>query len=206
MTRHCWSVRAGVSRRACGVAGMLAALVVSAVLAGCNEPPAVNPWRDDSIPRSVYGTASSEAIVQAGQAPAVRVRNLPQVAAPVARNEVPHYPLWWEDPFEDQGDNNDEFAWTWQDYLDMPYGLGRFMLNTMGWPVSAVVTPPGTPMVSDGVVEKVHDAKRGVSPDPVAGPADFDSTLPEGPSAPEPAESPGPQPAAAAPAGSQPAV
>jgi hypothetical protein len=144
----------------------------------------VNPWRDDSIPSTVYGTASSEAVMAANEAPAIRLREIPPTPAPMARDEVPHYPLWWEDPFEDQGDNNDTYAWTWQDYLHMPYGFGRFILNTAGWPVSAVVTPPGTPMVSDGVVEKVHDAERGVSPDPVAGPGDFEQPVVQ-PSAPE---------------------
>jgi hypothetical protein len=152
-------------------------LVMAAIFAGCNQPPAVHPWRDDSIPPSEYGTASSEAVRAANVAPAVRTRNdMPVTQAPIASGEVAHYPLWWEDPFEDQGDKDDQFAWTWQDYLDMPYGLGRFMLNTMGWPVSAVVTPPGTSMVSDGVVGKVHDAKVGKSPNPTATPDDFAAT------------------------------
>jgi hypothetical protein len=161
------------------VAGAVVPAFAAAVLAGmfvggCSEPPAWNPWRDDSIPASEFGTASSSYVFAANQEPALRVRDYPETSAPVVRKTVPHWPLWWEDPFEDQGDNNDEFAWTWQDYFHMPYGLGRFMVNTMGWPVSAVVTPPGTPMVSDGVVEKVHDAQRGVSPNPTAGPEDFE--------------------------------
>lgn len=157
-------------------------MVAACVVAGCNQPPAVNPWSDDSIPRSTYGTASSATVAEANKAPAIRVREIPATAAPVARMDVPHYPLWWEDPFEDQGDNNNEFAWTWQDYLHMPYGLGRFILNTVGTPASAVVTPPWVSMVSDGRVEKVHDARRGISPDPIAGPEDFNNSQiePEG--------------------------
>jgi hypothetical protein len=152
------------------------AVLLAMLLTACNQPPAVNPWRDDSIPPSTYGTASSEAVLAANEAPAIRQREVPPAKSPEASYEVPHYPLWWEDPFEDQGDKDGQFAWTWQDYFDMPYGLARFILNTCGWPVSAIVTPPGTPMVSDGVVEKVHDAKRGFSPDPTAGPEDFDAT------------------------------
>jgi len=163
-----------------------AALLIAAFLAGCNKPPAVNPWRDDSIPDSVLGTAASELILSQGAEPVLRQHyDFPSLETPVVSGAVPHYPLWWEDPFEDQGDNNDQFAWTWQDYFDMPYGLGRFILNTMGWPVSAVVTPPGTPMVSDGVVEGVHDAKRGVVSVPTGTAADFQ--FPARP--PEPVES-----------------
>ena len=81
--------------------------------------------------------------------------------------------LWWEDPFEDKGDQDDTFAWTWQDYVAMPYSFGRFLLNTIAWPVSAVVTPPWASMVSDGNVGRDHDATVGTSPDPTAGPSDF---------------------------------
>lgn len=168
------SARAGLRSASC--IRILVCSVFAGMVVGCNEPPAVNPWRDDSIPPQAYGTASSEVVLQANAEPAVRMRDLPPSHAPAASGAVPHYPLWWEDPFEDQGDNNRQFAWTWQDYLHMPYGLGRWMLNTMAWPVSAVVTPPGTPMVSDGVVEgsRPHDAKPGVSADPTASLDDFD--------------------------------
>jgi len=153
---------------------VLSAWVLSGLLlAGCNEPPAVNPWRDDSIPSSAYGTSSSDIVLAAQKEPVVRVREVPPTPGPVVNAQVPHYPLWWEDPFEDQGNGNDEFAWTWQDYFTMPYGFARFALNTVAVPVSAVVTPPWVSMVSDGCVEGVHDAQRGISPDPVAGPEDF---------------------------------
>lgn len=86
-----------------------------------------------------------------------------------------HWPLWFEDPFEDKGndvtDPNDRdpidhyFAWTWVDFLHMGYGPGRLLLNTVLYPASAVVTPPGTLMESDGRLDKNiagydHDAKR----------------------------------------------
>ncbi len=155
-------------------AGLLPTLLIAAfALTGCNQPPAVNPWRDDSIPPSEYGTASSELVLSTNTEPAVRVRDYPEMLAPVARYQVPHYPLWWEDPFEDQGDKNCSFAWTWQDYFDLAYSPARFAADTLAWPVSAIVTPPGTPMVSDGVVDNTFDSRRGVSPNPTAGPEDF---------------------------------
>lgn len=144
------------------------------ICASCNQPPAVNPWRDDSIPPSEYGTASSRYVRDTQAQPAIRTRaGMAPSQAPIASGAVAHYPLWWEDPFEDQGDKDGQFAWTWQDYLHMAYGPARLSLNTLAWPVSAVVTPPGTPMVSDGVVEKVHDAKVGRSSNPNATLDDF---------------------------------
>jgi hypothetical protein len=138
----------------------------------------VNPWREDSIPSTEYRTASSDVVLAANVPPAIRQRDIQPMDAPLVSREVPHYPLWWEDPFEDQGDGDRNFAWTWQDYFHMPYGLGRFIVNTVGTPASMVVTLPGTPMVSNGalssnILGKVHDAKRGESPNPTAGSEDL---------------------------------
>ena len=61
---------------------------------------------------------------------------------------------------------NNEFAWNWVDYFHMPYGPGRMIfVNAAFWPISAVVTPPGTLMESNGRIDKGllwydHDAKR----------------------------------------------
>jgi len=156
---------------ACGFAA--AWLILAVALPACNQPPAVNPWRDDSIPADTWSTPSRDGILAAGHEPVIRQREMTEVNAPHVSRDVPHYPLWWEDPLEDKGDQNDRFAWTWQDYIAMPYSFGRFLLNTMAWPVSAVVTPPGTPMVSDGKVGRDHDAALGSSADPTATGGDF---------------------------------
>jgi len=148
---------------------------LATMVTACNQPPGVNPWRDDAIPISAADTPSMEGVLAAGHEPVFRQREMPHIAFAGQMPVVPHYPLWWEDPFEDKGDGDDQFALTYADYIAMPYGLGRFLLNTVAWPVSAVVTPPGTPMVSDGRVSagKDHDAKRGISPDPRADASDF---------------------------------
>lgn len=88
---------------------------------------------------------------------------------------VTHWPLWFEDPFEDKGNGyrpvecrdapDNVFCWNWVDYLHMGYGPGRELVNIGGFPASAVVTPPGTLMESDGRLSKGllgydHDAKR----------------------------------------------
>lgn len=157
------------------VAEMFSLVVAGLLLAsaGCNEPPAVNPWRDDSLTRDSYSTPSKDGIMAYEQEPAIRQRDMAAVEAPRVSPDVPHYPLWWEDPLEDKGDQNNEFAWTWQDYVAMPYSFGRYLLNTMAWPVSAVVTLPGTSMVSDGITGRDHDARVGRAANPVAGPEDF---------------------------------
>ena len=163
-------------------AGAAIACVVAIVITGCNKPPGINPWRDDSIPPSAYGTASSDYILSANVPPTIRQRNTEPINGPDVSWDVPHYPLWWEDSFDDQGDNNNTYAWTWQDYFAMPYGLARFLLNTTALPVSAIVTPPFTPIASDGIVghgiagPNSQDARPGYSPDPTAGPEDFGYT------------------------------
>jgi len=179
--------------RAPAAVGGALAVVTGLLIAGaaCNEPPAVNPWRDDSLTRDIYSTPSKDGILAYEHEPAVRQRDVAVSEAPRVSLDVPHYPLWWEDPLEDKGDQNSEFAWTWQDYVAMPYSFGRYLLNTMAWPVSAVVTPPGASLVSDGITGRDHDARLGRSPDPVAGPEDF--------------YSPGSEPLAAAETQTQPA-
>lgn len=148
-------------------------LALAFVPVACNEPPAVNPWRDDAITRETWTTPSEQGFLAGGREPVLRERGFSKSIAPTVDPRVPHYPLWWEDPFEDKGDMDGTFAWTWQDYVAMPYSYARYHLNTIAWPVSAIVTPPGTPMVSDGVIGRDHDAERGFSPDPTATATDF---------------------------------
>lgn len=156
--------------------GCAAAISLSlCLLTACNTPPAVNPWRDDSISPVTWTTPSEQGILAAGHEPHIRQRDFAPADAALVCGEVPHYPLWWEDPFEDKGDEDGRFAWTWQDYFAMPYSYARMHLNTVAWPVSAIVTLPGTPMVSDGYVapNRDHDARRGLAPNPSASPLDF---------------------------------
>jgi len=156
------------SRKALSCMICMTLIGLAGLIPACNQPPAINPWRDDAIPQSAWSTPSQDAILAAGYDPVIRHRDISEIQAPCAAGDVPHYPLWWEDPFEDIGDGNNTYAWTWQDYVAMPYGFGRFLLNTMAWPASLAVTPPGTPMVSDGQIGRHHDAARGFSADPTA--------------------------------------
>ncbi|MCK4343432.1 MAG: hypothetical protein KAY37_17095 [Phycisphaerae bacterium] len=83
---------------------------------------------------------------------------------------VAHYPLYFEDPFEDKGHGRTDatqphnvYRLGWEDWLAIPYGISRFTANWLLLPVSAVVTPPGTVMESDGRLSRQllgydHDA------------------------------------------------
>jgi len=146
--------------------------------AGCSPAgPGPNPFRDDSIPRSEWTTPSAAAVAAQHVTAGVRERPWPPAEASYEPLGVPHWPLWWEDTFEDKGNSaKDRFAWTWEDYVALPYSNGRWLLNTVGWPISAIVTPPGTTMISDGHLSKQalgydHDATRGkpwpVTVDPI---------------------------------------
>lgn len=142
------------------ILGLMAGATVMTVL-GCSG--ATNPFVDDT-PSSEQATTASEEKVRAAQAtPVVRRRDWKQSRLGYASGDVEHWPLWFEDPFEDKGSEDGKQALTGEDYVAFPYSFARLLLNTMGLPVSAVVTPPSTPMVSDGrlsrqALGKDHDA------------------------------------------------
>ncbi len=122
------------------------------IAGGCSEM--INPFVDDVPATDEVTTASIVGVRQAGAAPVMRTRGFEPAHACAQDGTVTHWPLWWEDPFVDKGSMDRQFAWTEEDYLAFPYGLGRSLLNMMGWPVSVVVTPPFTVMGSDGVLSR----------------------------------------------------
>lgn len=175
---------------------IVAVITIGLMGLACNEPPGVNPWRNDAISADTWTTPSEQGVIASNRTPVVRQRKSPSLEAQRARDGVSHYPTWFEDPFEDKGDGNAKFTWTAADYIALPYSPARFLLNVVGLPVSVVVTPPFTPMVSDaalspGLLGYDHDAAKGPSPDPTAGPEDFTSAT-QPASASQEAESRGP--------------
>ncbi len=168
-------------------------LAVSPMI-GCSEM--INPWRDDTPRAEDVSTPSTRCLQASGVAAAQRSCDQERQCVRAQDGMVSHWPLWWEDPFVDKGSEDDRFAWTEEDYIAMPYGLGRFILNTMAWPVSVAMTPPWVIMGSDGVLSRQalgydHDAER--LPGGVEPPMDVleVGTVPE-------RESPAPAPNAAA--------
>ncbi len=160
------------------IVGVALAPVTLFVIAGCAHVN--NPWVDSgSLVNNEMTTPSTEGYLsRAGQSGPMSQpqRSWARSQVYCENGAVSHWPLWFEDPFEDKGnairpaaemnEPDREFAWNWVDYLHIPYGPGRMIfVNTVGLPISAVVTPPGTLMESDGRIDKGlvwydHDAKR----------------------------------------------
>ena len=91
-----------------------------------------------------------EAVLAADVAPSVQdVHGVAKVRCAVD-GSVPHTPLYFEDPSEESGSEDGHYMWTGEDYLWIASWRARFLANLVAWPVSAVVTPPGSTMVSDG--------------------------------------------------------
>jgi hypothetical protein len=154
-------------------------LVCGLFIAGCAQVN--NPWKDSSVAiNQDMTTPSADAYSKDRAEFAAETRRTWSPSSVEFHNgSVTHWPLWFEDPFEDRGNTDvpmkcpdaerdlpdNVFAWNWVDYFDMAYGPARQVLNIVGWPVSAIVTPPGTLMESDGRISKGllgwdHDAKR----------------------------------------------
>lgn len=144
--------------------GWIVALFVAGVVGcgGCQHM--VNPYIDDLPVTSELTTASVAGARAAAVQPARPGRDFAAVQVGPQDGTVDHWPLWWEDPFEDKGSDDDQFAWTAEDYLAMCYGPGRFLVaNTFFFPLSAYVTKPFTIMCSDGRLSRQalgydHDA------------------------------------------------
>jgi len=149
-------------------------LVSTVMLSGCQLM--VNPFRDELAGRQEMTTASVEGARAAKTTPTVRQRDYAPFELHAENMGVTHGPLYFEDSSEDKGSEDGRFAWTGEDYLQLFYWRGRFLLNTLFFPVSAVVTPPWTVMESDGRISRHalgfdYDAKRLVEP-PVDEPTD----------------------------------
>ena len=133
-----------------------------ALLSGCAHVP--NQWREDGPSTVMDWDSPTAADVYARFEPAVQLqRDWPRIEVAAESGAVTHWPLYFEDPFEDKGAGRAEYRLGWEDYLAMPYGYARFTLNWLLLPVSAVVTPPWTLMESDGVLSRQrlgydHDA------------------------------------------------
>ncbi len=127
---------------------MLPVAICICLAVGCQHMN--NPFVDDLPATSEVTTASVEGARAAPTQPSPPRRAFARLQVDPQDGTVDHWPLWWEDPFEDQGSQDGRFAWTEEDYFAYVYGAGRFLLNTMAFPISAWVTKPGAVMCSDG--------------------------------------------------------
>lgn len=161
------SARPRRARRA-SAGGMLAVLAAT----GCAHVE--NHYREDGPARLTDWRTPSEIDVRERCEPvAPRVRAWEATHAAPVDGVVTHWPLYLEDPFEDQGSGNspldprpsgvNEYRLGWEDWLALPYGHARWTMNWLAFPVSAIVTPPWTLMASDGRLSRQalgfdHDA------------------------------------------------
>ncbi len=145
-----------------------------AFVVGCHQLN--DPWKDSSASIDAeMTTASAEGFKGKTEFYVPLHRRGEMTTAYYENGTVTHFPLWFEDPFEDKGndvnDPNDidapdnRFVVNLVDYAHMAAGPGRaFFVNGVFWPASAIVTHPGKLLESDGRVSKGvfwydHDAK-----------------------------------------------
>lgn len=148
---------------------------MAALVAGCAHIN--NPYEDSSAVINEEMTTPSTQGYMAEDRPSGRPLGRTWNSSEVlyTNGAVTHWPLWFEDPFEDKGNGyrpvadrdapDNVFCWNWVDYLHIGYGPGRELVNIGGFPASIIVTPPGTLMESDGHLSKGllgydHDAAR----------------------------------------------
>ena len=140
-------------------------MLIGACLAAGGCQHMINPFVDDLPAVSEVTTASAAGARSAPRSDLqVPRRSFAETYVDAQSGTVDHWPLWWEDPFEDKGStDNGQFAWTREDYIALAYCPARFLLNTIAFPVSAWMTKPGTIMCSDGKLSRQrlgydHDA------------------------------------------------
>lgn len=143
---------------------------------GCHE--LVDPWTDATISPDLVTTASVEGARTAAAEPSPNDQRTDYEVRPIAPQDgtVSHWPLWWQDHFEETGSADGQFAMTWEDYAGMPYGLGRFIVNTIAIPISATFYPPVPLRSSDGIVTR---QPLGAEHDPAWLPAGGSPTPPD---------------------------
>ncbi len=133
-------------------------------LASCGCQLVVHPFRDELAGLPQVTTASVEVVRASPSAEVKNVRGSEEAIRFPEDGSVAHWPTWFEDPYEENGSEDGKFAWTVEDYWQMLYWRGRFLVELAFWPISAVVEPPWRVMESDGILEKrccreLHDAR-----------------------------------------------
>lgn len=136
-----------------------------AVLITCGCGRIHNHFAADS-PAELHPNASptSEAIRAKYEPDEQRKRDWELVTIEPVKSDVIHGPLYFEDPLVAKGASYKNRL-GWEDFVAPPYDIARFTLNWVACPISAIVTPPWQPMVSDGKLSEQllgpdHDAER----------------------------------------------
>ena len=149
--------------------GFAGSMLAFGFLAGCSHVE--NQWREDGPSFGADLRTPTEIEIRDENEPSIiRRRAWESYALMTADGRVSHFPLHFEDPFEDRGADalcptSDEYKLRATDIVAVPWSYGRYWLNILGYPVSLVVTPPWTLMESDGELSRQalgydHDATR----------------------------------------------
>lgn len=165
-----------VAANRCSDAGRLgvgASIALSLLFAGFGCAHIPNQFADDSpaVTTELQSPTTKHVYAEFQPSKAAR-RDWPTIATAPENGAVVHWPLYFEDPFEDKGHEainpggrsaNSRYYIGWEDYVALGYGYPRYWLNTLGLPVSMVVQPPWTAMESDGELSQQalgmdHDA------------------------------------------------
>jgi len=150
--------------------GLCAGLVL-ALCVGCAHTP--NHYREEGPSATAEWDSPTTTDVKTRFEPSPRrQRGWEPTTVAAESGAIVHWPLYFEDPFEDKGHGRTDathphnvYRLGWEDYFAILYSEARFTANWLFLPVSAVVTPPWTPMESDGVLSRQalgydHDAAR----------------------------------------------
>jgi hypothetical protein len=144
------------------------------MVAGCAHVP--NQWREDGPSAGADLQSPTVADIRTRYEPAeLRRRDWEPRTVSAESGAVTHWPLYFEDPFEDKGHGRSDYRLGWEDYVAMPYGYARYTLNWLLFPASVIVTPPWTPMESDGIL-----SRQALGYDHDAAPADQEESAAEG--------------------------
>lgn len=149
----------------------LAAVAAAVCLGGCAHSP--NQFVEDGPSVFVsWNSPTADDVLEHTPPAEPRQRDWEPKTVTMRSGAVTHWPLYFEDPFVDKGDGRTDETHPgnvhrlgWEDLVAVPYGLARHTVNWLFLPVSAIVTPPWTLMVSDGRLSKQalgydHDATR----------------------------------------------
>ena len=139
-----------------------------------------NPYKDSSAAiDSEMTTASAEGYQGKAEFPSSLRRTWAAADVYYENGSVTHWPLAFEDPFENKGNRfatsedrdapDNVFAWNALDYFHFVYGPSRMFINILGFAGTLAVTPPGMVMESNGQLDKGllgydYDSKRSVVP------------------------------------------
>ncbi len=124
-------------------------LLIVAAGSGCRHMYG-NPFVDPLPDQTEVSTASSRRVAMMESERLTSTRDQERISTNSADGAVEHGPLYFEDPLLAGGSNNGRFAWTWEDYVGILYGGGRFLFNATVIPVSTVSSAPWTMARSTG--------------------------------------------------------